>query len=293
VTLVQLAEKFPSAPLLALDTLWFQVSGTICNLRCTHCFISCSPENHSHEMMSFEQVERLLHEAAQLGVKEYYFTGGEPFMNRELTAMIEVALAQGPVSVLTNGVLIDAATAARLASLAASSEYSLDVRVSIEGWDRESNDPIRGQGTFERILSGIQNLSEAGINPVLTVTQACEDAASQEGRARFLEFLRGIGLSKPRLKVLPLLRIGAESSRLRGYQAWETLAGVHLSPEEAEALQCARCRMACARGVYVCPILIDSPDALMGQTLAETMRPFSLRHRACFTCHVEGLTCTT
>ncbi len=37
----------PWIELTDLDELWFQVSGTLCNLRCTHCFISCSPQNDS------------------------------------------------------------------------------------------------------------------------------------------------------------------------------------------------------------------------------------------------------
>src|SRR5207237_1923573 len=45
-------EMVPHVPMRALDTLWFQVAGTICNITCTHCFISCSPKNHSHEMLS-------------------------------------------------------------------------------------------------------------------------------------------------------------------------------------------------------------------------------------------------
>ena len=39
-----------AAPLVELghlDELWFQVGGTVCNLDCRHCFISCSPHNHS------------------------------------------------------------------------------------------------------------------------------------------------------------------------------------------------------------------------------------------------------
>ena len=48
----------PRVELTALDTLWFQVAGTVCNLACTHCFISCSPTNHTHEMMSLAEVER-------------------------------------------------------------------------------------------------------------------------------------------------------------------------------------------------------------------------------------------
>src|SRR4030095_11770884 len=91
----------PSLPLLSLDTLWFQVAGTICNLHCTHCFIACSPHNHSHGMLSLATVRRYLKEAEALGVKEYYFTGGEPFMNRELPPILGETLQQGQATALT------------------------------------------------------------------------------------------------------------------------------------------------------------------------------------------------
>lgn len=284
---------FPAVPMRGLDTLWFQVAGTVCNLECTHCFISCSPTNHSHEMMTLDQVRAYLDEAKALGVREYYFTGGEPLMNKAIFEMFEASLAQGPTSVLTNGVLIKEKYAQRLRALADGSPYSFDIRISIDGYTKEANDPIRGEGTFDRILAGIEHLAKVGLNPVITVTEACQDAATRAGRTRFLEFLRRIGLAQPRLKILPLLRMGAEASRERGYHTWESLAGYHLAADELAALQCSTCRIACASGVYVCPILIDAPGAKMGRTLEETLRPFSLDYQACFTCHAEGLSCAT
>jgi MoaA/NifB/PqqE/SkfB family radical SAM enzyme len=280
-------------PSVSLDTLWFQVAGTLCNLRCTHCFISCSPTNHSHAMLSLEEVRSRLREAAVLGVREYYFTGGEPFMNPEMPAIIEETLRQGPVSVLTNGLLLTPERCRRLKALSDGSEYSLDLRISVDGYSAEINDPIRGAGTFEKILAGIRNVAAAGLNPVVTVTEACGEAASAEGRGRFLEWMRSIGLPRPRLKVLSLFRIGAEESRLRAYESWETLRGRHLTEEEAETLQCSSCRMVTSRGVYVCPILIEEPEARMGETLAETLRPFELKYSSCFTCHEYGVTCRT
>jgi sulfatase maturation enzyme AslB (radical SAM superfamily) len=226
-------------------------------------------------------------------VREYYFTGGEPFLNRQLFEMMEEALAQGPVSVLTNGVLIRKETAVRLRRLADLSPYSLDLRISLDGWDAATNDPVRGAGTFDRILAAVVLLAEAGLSPIVTVTEACTGASSAAGRTRLLQFLRDAGLVKPRLKVMPLLRIGAEEARSRGYAAWETLRGRRLSGEEAAALQCSSSRMVTSRGAWVCPILIDAPDARMGATLRETLRPFTLRHQACFTCHEEGLSCRT
>jgi hypothetical protein len=68
---------------------------------------------------------------------------------------------------------------------------------------------------------------------------------------------------------------------------------MELAPGDMAALQCASGRMVTAGGVFVCPILIDSPGARMGSTLRETLRPFPLRHRACHTCHAQGLNCRT
>ncbi len=284
---------FPMTPLIALDTLWLQVAGTVCNLACTHCFISCSPTNHSHEMMSRRDVERSLAEALPLGVKEFYLTGGEPFLNPEIFEILEALLKEGPVTVLTNGILILKREAAKLRALSEGSDYSLDIRVSMEGFDAATNDPIRGTGTFDRIVAGILNLHEARLNPVITVSEAMNDAGATASRERFLVFLRGLGLDRPRLKIMPLLRLGAEEKRTRGYAAWESLQGVTLDDSAARSLVCSSGRMVTSKGVFVCPILIDSDTARMGVTLADGLRPFELSSRACHTCYVEGLSCRT
>lgn len=284
---------FPEVPLAALDTVWFQVSGTVCNLACAHCFISCSPGNVSHPLMTLERIRPRLEEAARLGAREYYFTGGEPFVNPEMHDILAEALRQGPCTVLTNGLLIHARRAAELKALSDASPFSLDIRVSLDGFDAATNDPIRGQGTFERILQAAATLAAAGLDPVITVTEACEEAATAAGRARLLALLRGLGLPRPRLKVMPLLHLGAETRRTRPYSEDETLAGAVLADADLASLQCSSGRMVTAKGVYVCPILIDSPDARMGDTLEASLRPFPLRHRACHTCHVQGLSCRT
>lgn len=283
----------PRVALKSLDTLWFQVGGTICNLACTHCFVSCSPTNHTHEMMSLAEVRRYLDEAVQLGVREYYFTGGEPFLNPEMEAILEATLAVGPASVLTNGLLLDAARCARLKALADASDYSLDLRVSMDGYDAESNDPIRGEGTFVRILAGIRNLAAAGLNPVITVTEVCREASTDPGKERFFALLRAMGIERPRLKILPVFQIGAEAERGGAYESWQRLREGDAPEDGWDHLQCSACRMATGQGVWVCPILVNEPSARMGEALADTLGPFPLDHAACWTCHVYGVSCRT
>ena len=283
----------PQAKLTALDTVWFQVAGTLCNLACTHCLVSSSPTNRTHEGMTLEQIRPYLDEAVRLGAREYYFTGGEPFLNPELLQILEATLEHGPATVLTNGLLLSPERCTELRRIADGSRYSLDFRVSLDGVDSSSNDAIRGRGTFERALGGVRNLSRAGFVPVLTVTEVSAGAASPAGRERFLALLRDNGIERARLKILPLFRIGAEVGRGGAYQAWQSLADVELDPPALEQLQCSSGRVVTDQGVWVCPILVNEPAARMGRTLAESLGGYPLRHAACWTCHVEGATCRT
>jgi molybdenum cofactor biosynthesis enzyme MoaA len=287
------AVRPPEVRIRWLDTLWLQVAGTICNLRCTHCFISCAPDNHGHEMMTLDEVRRHVGEAERLGVREYYFTGGEPFLHRDLMTMIEETLRSGPLSVLTNGLFLTPPVCAALEHLGEASRFSLDIRVSLDGWEAKDHEAIRGAGTFHRALEGIARLHDAGVNPVITVTEAAEGVASSGGRTRFLERLRAWGLERPRLKVLPLWRLGAEATRTSGYGPQERLSEADVTKEGIENLQCASGRMATSRGVFVCPLLIEEPGARMGDGLKETLRPFPLTFGACVTCYRTGVTCRT
>jgi len=286
-------QSTPEVRLGSLDTLWFQVAGTVCNLACTHCFISCSPTNHTHEGLSLADVERTLDEAAELGVKEYYFTGGEPFLNPDMEAILEATLKVGPASVLTNGLLLDPQRCRRLGALADASDYSLDLRVSLDGYSPEQNDPIRGEGTFERALQGVENLAAAGLNPVLTVTEVHGESSTPEGKERFFALLRSVGIDKPRLKVLPVFQIGAEAERSGAYESWQKLREGDALEGSWDHLQCSSCRMVTDQGVWVCPILVNEPEGKMGEALSDTLGPFPLEHPACWTCHVYGVSCRT
>jgi MoaA/NifB/PqqE/SkfB family radical SAM enzyme len=163
----------------------------------------------------------------------------------------------------------------------------------MDGYDAESNDPIRGQGTFERILQGARCLHQAGLNPVLTVTEVHSENASKTGRQRFLELLRELGIDRPRLKILPIFKIGAEAERSGAYESWQKLAEDDVEDGDWSHLQCSSCRMVTGRGVWVCPILVNEPGGRMGKTLADTLDAYPLDHPACWTCHVHGVSCRT
>jgi AdoMet-dependent heme synthase len=280
----------PEQPLHHLDVLWVQVAGTLCNLACTHCFVTCGPHEARHAMMSRADVRARVGEALALGVKEVYLTGGEPFLNSQIEPIIEDTLAHAPVTVLTNGTLFTERRVAWLAALSHRAHLALELRVSLDGADAATHDAFRGAGAWLRTMAGLHMLSAAGLLPIVTVTQpATEDARAFTERCAAV--LRAEGVRLPRLKLLPMFRLGREAERSGGYAAGETLASLPPDAFDPHRLQCGSCRAVTSCGVYVCPLLVDEPGGRMADTLAASTRPFALAHGACVTCWLTGMSC--
>lgn len=288
----QTSKDYPEISLDALDHLWFQVAGTLCNIKCEHCFISCSPVNHNFEYMTYNEVNRYLEESVKAGVKEYYFTGGEPFMNKDIYKILESTLSLGPATVLTNGMLIKSVDAERLKRIAENSIYSLELRVSIDGYTEEMNDAIRGKGVFKKAMAGVKNLVEYGFLPIITITKTWEDNRDDEVLDGFVNVLKSYGYPRPRIKILPSIKIGKEAARTKGYDEYEYVTNEMLVDYEISNLICANSRIATSKGVYVCPILIDSSDANLGNSLEEASKSYELKHQACYTCYLFGAICS-
>jgi len=284
-------KTFPAVPMKNLETLWLQVGGTLCNLECTHCFISCGPKNDTIPMMSLEQVKERLEESKTLGVKDYYITGGEVFINPEIFEILTCILNYGPLDVLTNGTQITAEKAQRLREIQEASDHPLQFRVSMESFEEATNDAIRGKNAYKKAVEGIGYLAEVGFSPILTITRTWEEEQDAEMELKFVEFLQSHKVPKPRIKILPGFFLGKLAVNERSYNDEERVTEKCFENFDITQLQCSTSRMATGDGVYVCPILVDNPKARMGNTIEETLRPFPLAHPACYTCRVTGMTC--
>jgi hypothetical protein len=168
----------------------------------------------------------------------------------------------------------------------------LEFRVSLDGFTPESNDPIRGTGTFGRILRGIRRLVDHGFLPIITVTRTEDDQDDGSLVQGFVHLLREQGYDRPRLKILPTLRIGAEAGRQRGYHVDEFVTVEMMAGFDHSRLVCNHARMVTDQGVWVCPILIDAADARLGGSLGEATIAFPLGHQACYTCYQFGNICS-
>ena len=136
-----------------------------CNLSCIHC-LSDSGAKKPGELTT-DACLRVIDEFARNRVFQFNIGGGEPFMRPDFLDLMDYAHDKGMVTCIsTNGTLIDAGTARKL------SHPMVYVQVSLDGATPESNDAIRGAGSFRKVINALEYLKqesiEVSINTVLT-----------------------------------------------------------------------------------------------------------------------------
>ena len=274
-----------------LDNLWVQVSGTYCNIECHHCFNNSGPRATTFGHMTLDAVTDAIEAASAQGVREIYFTGGEPFLNAHLLEMIANSLTVAPTTVLTNGMLISDRIADALEELSTAARYSLEMRVSLDGYTEEMNDAIRGAGVFRLAVAGAVRLARRNLLPIMTIVRTWDDADELATLAEFARVLTDAGCARPRIKVLPALPLGRELTRISGLRRDECVTDAMLDGFDRDLLMCSNSRLVTDRGVWACPLLVEQRDARLGTTLGDAVSSYELRHQTCVTCWRYGTIC--
>jgi pyruvate-formate lyase-activating enzyme/TusA-related sulfurtransferase len=152
-----------------------------CNLRCDYCCVRSSPTAPRREL-GLARVQRIAHEAADLGVKEIFVTGGEPFLLEDIGEILLSCVAAAPTTVLTNGMLF---TGRRAESLWALPRDRITLQISLDSATPDTHDLHRGLGTWARTREGIQCARALGFRVRLAATVST-DTEEEEFR-RFLD----------------------------------------------------------------------------------------------------------
>jgi sulfatase maturation enzyme AslB (radical SAM superfamily) len=154
-----------------LQEFWLHTNNS-CNLTCTHCLVSSDPGGDPGQDTGFYL--RVIDETRNLGVYRYYFTGGEPFLRKDIFQLIDyVTVAkQAELIILTNATLFRGGKIEQLRKL---DRTNLRFQVSLDGSTPEVNDPIRGKGTFKQIMGGLKVLTDLGFETSLTAVVMTEN----------------------------------------------------------------------------------------------------------------------
>ncbi len=144
-----------------------------CNLHCDYCCVRSSPTAPRREL-GLARVQRIAREGAELGVKEIFVTGGEPFLLEDIGDILLACAAAAPTTVLTNGMLF---TGRRVESLQALPRDRIVLQISLDSATPELHDLHRGPGTWARTHEGIQRARAHGFRVRLAATVSTDAEA--------------------------------------------------------------------------------------------------------------------
>lgn len=147
----------------SLHELWLHTNNS-CNLACAHCLVNSGPGETPG--LPAGALRRIVDEALDCGVERFYMTGGEPFLRPDIFDLARLIAQKGrDLIVLTNATLFRGPAGEGLKTL---SRERVKFQVSLDGARPETNDPIRGAGTFHKALDGMRILAGLGFEVSLT-----------------------------------------------------------------------------------------------------------------------------
>ena len=281
----------------ALETLWFN-TGTLCNLACANCYIESTPRNDELMYLSVAEVAAYLDEVAalRLPTRTIGFTGGEPFLNRDLLTMMGDALARGQhVLVLTNAMRPMRHHEEALLDLRERHGERLELRVSLDHHTAAIHEAERGAGTWSVACDGLAWLARHGFR-VAVAGRRLAGESERQARAGYARLFAELGVSldivdPAALVLFPEMDPVADTPEITE-TCWNLL-GV-----DPRTIMCASSRMvekrrgAAAPHVVACTLIPYDPRFAMGATLADAARRIALNHPHCARfCVLGGASC--
>jgi radical SAM family protein len=291
-------ERRAAVALARLETLWFN-TGSLCNLTCTNCYIESSPTNDALVYLSAAEVAAYLDEIAALSwpVREIGFTGGEPFMNPGITAMLEDALTRGfDVLVLTNAMKPMQRHKAALLALKQRFGARLTLRVSVDHYSQALHELERGQRSWAPMREGLAWLAANGFSLAIagrTMWKESEEKLREGYQRLFRELGMVLDAKDPaRLVLFPEMDATLDVPEITT-ACWDIL-GVH-----PDAMMCASSRMVVKRkgaerpAVVACTLLPYDTQFELGASLAAAAGAAKLNHPHCARfCVLGGGSCS-
>ncbi|MGB0660056.1 MAG: radical SAM protein [Mangrovicoccus sp.] len=283
-----------------LSTLWFN-TGTLCNIACGHCYIESSPKNDRLAYLSAAEVAAYLDEldSRQDRPAEIGFTGGEPFLNPDILAMLEDVLRRGyQLLILTNAMqpMMRPRLRQGLERLQKSYPGQMTFRVSLDHFTPARHDEERGEGCFAAALAGMHWLQDQGIALAVAGRYLWHDSEA-EMRAGFAKLFEEEALALNAMDPGQTVLFPEMDETTDVPEITEACWGIlGKSPSQ---VMCASSRMVVKRKdaqhptVLACTLLAYDRNFELGETLAEADRPVQLNHRHCAKfCVLGGASCS-
>lgn len=276
-----------------LRELWIH-TGTACNLACPFCLEGSRPGDDRLGAMKLRDVQPFLDEAVTLGVEQFSFTGGEPFVVRDMVNILHYASGLRPCFVLTNGTDPLLHRTEQVLTLR-DRPFPVRFRISLDYPDPARHDAGRGEGSFDKAIEGLRWLLAQGFEvSVARQMQPGEEDAAVEAAYRALFAARGLPAG---LKFTAFPDFGVPGSEDHSPEITETCMHKYPTRESQAHFMCSYSRMLVKQEgvvrVYACTLVDDDPAYGLPTRLRDSLDTrVMLRHHRCFSCYRFGASCS-
>lgn len=290
-----------------LEDLWV-MQGSICDLRCKHCYTASSPTNHRLEQIVNAELVPHLDAAARFGVRKIYFTGGEVFVNKdvlqgraerneEFLSNLRAALQIAPVEILTNGRRYIRSHFDALREIHERYPGRLTLRITLESPVEVEHDAIRGRTTFAQTAATLRELGSMGFVPVITAERPLlhehqDDAIRRSYQSLFAGMKIEVNLIENMLEMGHQLVSLASQGQKSTPEVFVTKGCFGVLQKSPESLMChfSRCiqKIEGTLRYYPCPVIYDDARFELGGTLEESFRRVYIAHKNCYAYCMKG-----
>ncbi len=181
---VQVAAEFSTGEATPIGQRLWLYSNFHCNLACNYCCAMSSPAAPP-QLLPVELARQVLDEFVQLGGREVYLTGGEPFLHPQIGELVAAATAVAPTTILTNGMVVQ--RGARRAALEGMDRERVRLQISLDSADPGRHDQCRGKGSHAKAVAGIRTALELGFRVRITATWYADEPAEGASWARLCD----------------------------------------------------------------------------------------------------------
>ncbi len=250
--------KAPVVQMKELNSVFIEMTSQNCNLRCSHCYIDF-PSKPVKDFISLDKVKSALFSAKKSEVRYLHLSGAEPMLHPDFNTILRMCLSVSSVVIHTNGTMINDKKSRFLRKVEdeKNNDNEIIFRVSIDHFDEETNDSIRGRGSYRKSLNAIKSLYKYGFNPILTIVnhfELNENVIKDEFSKICAEF--GFEVEDLNFKIIPLFKKGVL--------------------ENTEELDCSKINTDCSKsrtvsinGIFTCPLLSNDNRGLSGAELSD------------------------